>query len=78
MRIDLAPGEIRTVGRSPDSKVKYCCSRGHEFEDLPPESDRTPGFIIDLDKPERLRGRYCGLCFQELIGRVVPAGEPVP
>lgn len=73
------PGEITTrgLGGPAASKVQYRCSRGHVFEDVSPESEAPSLRIIEIDKPEQIRGRYCGICFREMVGLVAPLGQPL-
>lgn len=70
------PGQIVTqsIGETP-KRVQYRCSRGHVFEDASPDSQTLAANIIEIDKPEMVRGLYCGVCFQEMVGRVAPVGE---
>lgn len=76
--MSLEPGTIQTrsIGGTA-AKVQYRCSRGHVFEDISPESEAPTANIIEIDKPEKARGRYCAICFQEMVGRVAPVGEPL-
>lgn len=48
-----------------EDKVKYRCSKGHEFEDWVPGGNAPEGVVMVLGKPK------CARCLAELLGDVI-------
>ena len=67
---DYRRGVITTEEFGQAKKIKYRCSRGHEFEDVSPGGP-LPENIVLVTAPSSLRGNYCGQCIVELLAEKV-------